>query len=238
MRAAHAGLGAGPLKSGTCSHVRPPRPGTFQVLRGDGTALGTVVLFHCPSGHHMVGPGLVTCAWKGTAAQWSSGTPVCKAVPLYETFGFRVAVVASIVSCALILLMSMAFLTCCLIKCMKKSEQRRSDRATQLWCQLRGEDLETVQAAYLGIKGGGSRPGSRSHAPEGARQACDNRSFSMDHGGDKDVWSTEPGVLSPCVLSSRPPAQVTMHTESPWWPPPASGPATVTPRLPSAYSLG
>ncbi|XP_037653005.1 sushi domain-containing protein 3-like isoform X2 [Choloepus didactylus] len=115
-------------RTGTCSQVQPPRQGTFQILRGDGTSLGSLLLFHCPSGHHMVGPGLVTCAWKGSIAQWSSGTPTCKAVPLHETFGFKVAVIASIVSCAIILLMSVAFLTCCLMKCMKKSEQRRSDR--------------------------------------------------------------------------------------------------------------
>ncbi|XP_027472764.1 sushi domain-containing protein 3 isoform X3 [Zalophus californianus] len=113
--------------TGTCTRVWPPPRGTLQVLRGNGTSVGTVIVFHCPSGHQMVGSGLLTCAWKGSVAEWSSVTPVCKSVPPYETFGFKVAVIASIVSCAIILLMSMAFFTCCLMKCMKRSEQP-SDR--------------------------------------------------------------------------------------------------------------
>ncbi|XP_058157447.1 sushi domain-containing protein 3 isoform X2 [Dasypus novemcinctus] len=185
-------------QTGTCSHLRRPRQGTFQVLRGNGTSVGTVLLFHCPSGHQMVGSGLVTCAWKESVAEWSSGTPMCKAVPLYETFGFRVAVIASIVSCAIILLMSTAFLTCCLMKCMKRGEQWRSDR---------------------------------DHG-EGARE--------LAHGPrspDKDPWARGPGAPSPHV-SGLPHALVTVHTESPGWSPPASGPARAMPRPPAAYSLG
>uniref|UniRef100_A0A8D2JFA7 Sushi domain containing 3 n=1 Tax=Sciurus vulgaris TaxID=55149 RepID=A0A8D2JFA7_SCIVU len=115
-------------RTGTCARLQLPPKGTFQVLHGDGTSVGTVLVFHCPSGHQMVGSGLLTCAWKGSIADWSSGTPTCKSVPPHEAFGFKVAVIASIVSCAIILLMSVAFLTCCLLKCVKKSEQRRSNR--------------------------------------------------------------------------------------------------------------
>uniref|UniRef100_A0A8C6DP90 Sushi domain containing 3 n=1 Tax=Moschus moschiferus TaxID=68415 RepID=A0A8C6DP90_MOSMO len=114
--------------TGMCVQVQQPLQGTYQVLRGDGTSVGTVIVFHCPSGHQMVGSGLLTCAWKGNIAEWSSGTPMCKTVPPYETFGFKVAVIASVISCAIIMLMSMAFLTCCFVKCVKRSEQRRSDR--------------------------------------------------------------------------------------------------------------
>ncbi|KAF6328209.1 sushi domain containing 3 [Rhinolophus ferrumequinum] len=114
--------------TGKCTQVQPPPRGTLQVLRGDGISVGTVIVFHCPTGHQMVGSGLLTCAWKESFAEWSSGTPVCKSVIAHETFGFKVAVIASIVSCAIILLMSMAFLTCCLLKCVKRREQRRLDR--------------------------------------------------------------------------------------------------------------
>uniref|UniRef100_A0A5F5PJT5 Sushi domain-containing protein n=1 Tax=Equus caballus TaxID=9796 RepID=A0A5F5PJT5_HORSE len=205
-------------RTGTCAQVQPPPRGTLQLLRGDGASVGTVIVFHCPSGHQMVGSGLLTCTWKGSIAEWSSGTPVCKAVPPSETFGFRVAVIASIVSSAIILLMSMAFLTCCLLKCVKRSEQRRSDRAAQLWLQLREGDLETMQPAYLGLKGlrnnggGGGELGSR-HG-----QAHDNHSFTtwawawrQGGGGpgrgppwlgqDTGPENQDPGVPPPHVLS-------------------------------------
>ncbi|XP_033612720.1 sushi domain-containing protein 3 [Fukomys damarensis] len=215
---------------GTCAQLQPPPRGSLQVLRGNGTAVGTVLVFHCPSGHQMVGSGLLTCAWSGIIASWSSGTPVCKAVPPHETFGFKVAVIASIVSCAIILLMSMAFLTCCLLKCVKKSEQQRSSRAVQMWYQLRGEDLETVQAAYLGLKGqnyNNSSSGSGSKPGGWPSQVHDNHSFttdlsegirelaSMTPGMDKDPWTPGPSTLSPSDPSSSSYACVVIHTVNP-----------------------
>uniref|UniRef100_A0A8C8ZBV3 Sushi domain containing 3 n=1 Tax=Prolemur simus TaxID=1328070 RepID=A0A8C8ZBV3_PROSS len=147
-------------RTGTCAQLPLPPKGTFQVLRGDGTSLGTVLLFHCPSGHQMVGSGLLTCVWKGSIAEWSSGTPVCKSVPPHETFGFKVAVIASIVSCAIILLMSVAFLTCCLLKCVKRSEQRRSDRD-------HGESTSELASATHGTDKNPWTPGPRVLSPSG-----------------------------------------------------------------------
>ncbi|XP_012602605.2 sushi domain-containing protein 3 isoform X1 [Microcebus murinus] len=235
-------------RTGTCAQLPLPPKGTFQVLRGDGASLGTVLLFHCPSGHQMVGSGLLTCVWKGSVAEWSSGTPVCKSVPPHETFGFKVAVIASIVSCAIILLMSMAFLTCCLLKCVKRSERRRSDRTAQLWYQLRGEDLETVQASYLGLKNFSSS--SSSKARSRTAQAHYNHSFTTDpgestselasvtHAMDKNPWTPGPRVLSPSAPPSSPRAQVMVHTVNPGQTLPAAGLAAAMPRQPAAYTPG
>nr|XP_010965778.1 sushi domain-containing protein 3 [Camelus bactrianus] len=228
--------------TGLCVQVQPPPQGTFQVLRGDGTSVGTVIVFHCPSGHQMVGSGLLTCAWKGSVAQWSSGTPMCKTVPPYETFGFKVAVISSIVSCAIILLMSVGFLTCCLMKCVKRSKQRQSDRAAQLWLQLRGEDLETVQAAYLGLKGLNSS-GVGGEPRIQPIQAHDNHSFttdlgegtrelaSMARGMDKDPWA-------PSGPTSSSHTQVMVHTAMPGQSLPASRPTVRMLRQPAAYVPG
>uniref|UniRef100_A0A8C9Q7P1 Sushi domain-containing protein n=1 Tax=Spermophilus dauricus TaxID=99837 RepID=A0A8C9Q7P1_SPEDA len=154
------------LSLGTCAQLQPPPKGTLQVLRGDGASVGTVLVFHCPSGHQMVGSGLLTCAWKGSIADWSSRTPVCKLCPPLEAFGFKVAVIASIVSCAIILLMSVAFLTCCLLKCVKKSEQqRRSNRYGSLVARGPPTSRRAHSALQQVRQPGG--PGT-SHLPQGS----------------------------------------------------------------------
>ncbi|XP_048872847.1 sushi domain-containing protein 3 isoform X1 [Brienomyrus brachyistius] len=124
---------AGGNQTGQCKPMPPPSLGTLKLVHGNGTSVGTIISFQCPSKHRLIGEGTVTCVWRSSSSQWTGGAPWCKPLTRFEDFGFRVAVIASIVSCVVILLMSMAFLTCCLLKCIKRQERQRRERETHLW---------------------------------------------------------------------------------------------------------
>nr|XP_020466355.1 sushi domain-containing protein 3 isoform X1 [Monopterus albus] len=51
---------------------------------------------------------------------------------LYGDSGFRLAVLVSIVSSAIIFFMSMAFITCCLLKCVKEDKRKTEERETDV----------------------------------------------------------------------------------------------------------
>ncbi|KAJ8016156.1 hypothetical protein DPEC_G00004270 [Dallia pectoralis] len=137
--------------TGQCRPMPLPALGTQKIIRGNGTEVGTVITLQCPPRHRLVGGNTVSCEWGSNAPQWSGGSPWCKPVSLSEDFGFRVAVMASIISCAIILLLSMAFITCCLLDCVKEGERKKDKRDTDLWHQQ--VEQEGQRVSRYGHKG-------------------------------------------------------------------------------------
>lgn len=143
---------SGRNNSGQCTPMPLPALGTQRIIQGNGTNVGTVISLQCPARHKLVGGGLV-CVMGTNSTQWTGDTPWCKPVAPFDDFGFRVAVVASIVSSTIILLMSMAFITCCLVDCFEKEERKKQERETGLWHQLEPGELRESLSIHYSNKG-------------------------------------------------------------------------------------
>ncbi|XP_008317701.1 uncharacterized protein susd3 [Cynoglossus semilaevis] len=122
------GLDSGPRNSSAppltqCSPVPLPALGTQKILQGNGTSVGTVIVRQCPTKHRLMGKRL-TCVVDRNLTRWE-GESYCQPLSPFSDDGFHVAVVASILSVAVILLMSMAFITCCWVDCNIESEKKK-----------------------------------------------------------------------------------------------------------------
>ncbi|XP_070824698.1 uncharacterized protein [Chaetodon trifascialis] len=114
-----------------CTPMPLPALGTQRIIQGNGTSVGTIISLQCPAKHKLVGSEL-TCVMDTNSTHWV-GETYCKPLSPYEDYGFRVAVLASIVSSAIILLMSMAFITCCLLDCIKEDKREKEERESDMW---------------------------------------------------------------------------------------------------------
>lgn len=114
-----------------CTPVPLPALGTRRIIQGNGTNVGTVISLQCPAKHKLVG-GELKCVMDTNSTHWV-GENYCKPLSPYEDFGFRVAVLASIVSTAIIMLMSVAFITCCLLDCIKEDKRKKEESEPDVW---------------------------------------------------------------------------------------------------------
>ncbi|XP_032416351.1 sushi domain-containing protein 3 [Xiphophorus hellerii] len=109
-----------------CTPRPLPAVGTHRIIQGNGTDVGTVISLQCPAKHKLVGKEL-KCVMVTNSTQWM-GETFCQPVAPYEDYGFRVAVLASIISSGIILLMSVAFITCCLLECTEEDKHKKQRR--------------------------------------------------------------------------------------------------------------
>ncbi|KAK2851611.1 hypothetical protein Q5P01_007887 [Channa striata] len=115
-----------------CSPMQLPALGTQKIIQGNGTSVGTIISLQCPAKHKLVGSQL-KCVMATNSTHWVGDT-YCKPLSPFENYGFRVAVLASIISSAIIFFMSMAFITCCLLSCTKKDKRKKEEsRESDAW---------------------------------------------------------------------------------------------------------
>ncbi|MED6256726.1 hypothetical protein ATANTOWER_010283 [Ataeniobius toweri] len=112
-----------------CTPRPLPTVGSQRIIQGNGTNVGTVISLKCPAKHKLVGKDL-KCIMGTNSTQWV-GETFCQPLSPYENYGFRVAVLASIISSGIILLMSVAFITCCLLECTEEDKNKKEGSARE-----------------------------------------------------------------------------------------------------------
>lgn len=128
QNASYHGSSSG-LVPAQCSPMPQPALGFQRIIQGNGTTVGTVISLQCPAKHKLIGDN-VKCVMAANSTHWE-GVTYCKPLSYNETYGFQLAVLISIVSTAIICLMSMAFLTCCLVDCIENSKRKKLDRDSE-----------------------------------------------------------------------------------------------------------
>lgn len=136
-----------------CSPMPQPALGLQRIIHGNGTSVGTVIALRCPDKYKLMGDS-VKCVMDANSTYWV-GKTYCKPLSYNETYGFQLAMLVSIVSSAIIFLMSMAFLTCCLVNCIEKSRRKEMDRDSEVppqWEERRQDHQQEVNRARYSNK--------------------------------------------------------------------------------------
>ncbi|XP_015461271.2 uncharacterized protein si:ch211-242e8.1 isoform X1 [Astyanax mexicanus] len=114
----------------SCVSLLPPRRGSYYVEQGTGVSVGSILVFWCREGYQLVGSEKITCMVRAGVPRWSNYLPVCESIPKPDDQGLRMALLVSVVSGVVILVMTVSFIVCCIQEHMsKKKEKHRSGRS-------------------------------------------------------------------------------------------------------------
>ncbi|CAM4468894.1 uncharacterized protein LOC125630034 [Caretta caretta] len=115
-----------------CVTLLPPPYGSYYIEKGTGLSLGSVIVYWCREGYQLVGSEKLACLLRDSTSYWSQPAPHCEAIPKPLDKGFRVAVIASLISGVIILTMSVSFAACCLRdRLLRNSAQQLNTREEQ-----------------------------------------------------------------------------------------------------------
>ncbi|XP_055029898.2 uncharacterized protein [Misgurnus anguillicaudatus] len=113
-----------------CMSLLPPRRGSYYVEHGTGVSVGSMLVFWCREGYQLVGHEKITCLLRAGVPRWSSYLPVCESIPRPNDQGLRIALLVSLVSGVVILVMTVCFIVCCCQERMSKTrEKHRTGRS-------------------------------------------------------------------------------------------------------------
>ncbi|XP_066500416.1 uncharacterized protein [Hoplias malabaricus] len=101
------------------------------------------------------------------------------AVSKFEDEGFHLAVLASIISLAIIIFMSIIFITSCLLKCVRKDEKRRMERkrkkeAAEYWQQMDQQEMRETFYRHKGRNNNNNNSRPQQHTQHSNHQSANN----------------------------------------------------------------
>ncbi|CAL8367660.1 unnamed protein product [Lota lota] len=172
---------------GQCTPMPLPSLGTQRIIQGNGTNVGTVISLQCPDHHRLVGSNVV-CVMNTNSTQWV-GETYCSPLSAYGEFGFRVAVWASVVSSCIILVLTMAFITCCLHARFKKKRKRRNQKR-------KTEEEEWLRGQCVGGRAGCPHHHSRNNNNNNSHQ----NAAAMQWGGHDGAFVDDKAPCGSCLV--------------------------------------
>nr|XP_055024913.1 sushi domain-containing protein 3 [Misgurnus anguillicaudatus] len=176
---------------GQCAPLLSPVIGSFIVIAGDGTSVGTVIRLQCPSRHRVVSGSQMSCVWSSNNTHWSGGIPECKPLTRLEDKGFQLALLLSFISIVIIIFMSIIYITSCLVRHVRHEERRKMERMRKreeatFWQQMDGDGLDLTGEVFHSQKIRNNNNNNNNNSIREERQhmettiTTDNQIFSHD----------------------------------------------------------